>query len=118
MNLQTIHKAILTNSGASYSLKYGDLSGRNLWAYSIHKDREVKIPVSDFGPQDVKNYVLENSDLLSNDRYFLGAWIENGHVYLDVSKGDKSKQRAIKEAKANGQLAIFNLSTFETLNIQ
>ncbi len=124
MNLLSLTNEIKTNGGVSYSLFYGDIvakvqnSGKAGFAVSIFKDREIKLPIADLSTQIIKNYCLENSDLFADKDNFLGAWVEAGLVYLDISKLETSKQRALKLAKDNGQLAIFDLTNLETINVQ
>lgn len=117
MNLQKLHSAILSNGGASYSLRYGDLSGRKGYAVSVHKDREITITVREFGNNDLRNFVNENSDLLAMPDYFLGAWIEDNTVYLDVSKVVPSKALATKLCKQYGQKAYFDLANMKTIYV-
>ena len=113
MNLHKLSSEILTNGGATYSLAYGLITKG--YIVSPYKDREQTIPVSEFGPNDVRNFVAENADLLSLPDHYLGAWIENELVYLDVTQGFSAKASAIKVGKANGQKAIFDLNNLKTI---
>lgn len=117
MNLQTLTDTILKEGGASYSLTYGNLAGTKGYALSIYKDREAQIPVNEFNPNELRNFVNENSDLLSNEGHFIGAWVDNGIVYLDISVKIRVQKDAIKMARANKQLAIFDLLNLKTIEV-
>jgi hypothetical protein len=110
MNLRAID--ILNNGGCSYSLMFGPINSG--YAVSV-EGREEKIPVKSFGDLDIKNYVLENSDLLSLENYFLGAWVDGSTVYLDVSERFLNKDQALAEATARHQKAIYDLKEGETI---
>jgi hypothetical protein len=113
MNLHKLTSEILANGGATYSLAYGEI--KRGYVVSPYKDREQPVPVSEFGPNEVRNFVTENADLLSLADHYLGAWIEAGLVYLDVCRGFSSKQKAMRLGKANGQKAIFDLTNGKTI---
>lgn len=115
MNLRKLTDQILSNGGASYSLTYGNVTKG--YAVSPHKNRETQIPLPQFNNTALRNFVLENSDLLANEGHFLGAWIDNNIVYLDVSIAVTSKARAAKICKDSNQLAYFDLVNFKTIHI-
>lgn len=122
MNLSKLTNQILTDGGASYSLHYGDVvqsaqQKKQGFSVSIHKERELILPKQELNEVEIRNFCLENSDLLAEPNNFLGAWIEGNSVYLDVSTFVYSKQKAIKMAKDNNQLAIFDLVNLQTIYV-
>ena len=67
----------------------------------------------------LKNFYIENIvNFLDNKNLCLGGWVDNGRLYLDVSTVLYSKKEALRIASANGELAIFDLSTFETIYLK
>ena len=108
---------IRRNGGASYSLTYGDMAGRDGYAVSCYKPRERSVMALDLDATEVQDYILENSDLLAEKENFLGVWLNKGMYILDVTTFEKSKVKAIALAKANDQEAIFKLDTLETLYV-
>lgn len=41
---------------------------------------------------------------------YVGLWVDNGLIYLDLSINVKDKEKAIKKGLDNKQLAIYNIS--------
>lgn len=67
---------------------------------------------------DVTDYVEENAMylyLLPNA--FVGGWMDakSGKYYLDISQNVQDKEQALQLAAERKQLAIFDLSTFESI---
>lgn len=110
MNLRTLTDHILKEGGVSYSLTYGNLSGRKGYTVSPYKDREEKVSDSEFSANDLQAFIASNAELLAQDNHFIGAWVDNKIVYLDVSVLVASKKKALKMAKECNQLAIYNLT--------
>lgn len=48
---------------------------------------------------------------------FIGAWIDEGILYLDISKHVKSKHKALKLARSNYQLAIYDIKNNKSVYI-
>lgn len=67
---------------------------------------------------DVVDYVQENAEYLyAIPNAFVGGWLDfqTGKYYLDISENVQDKEMALKLAKERKQLAIFDLSTFESI---
>jgi hypothetical protein len=69
----------------------------------------------------VREFINNNSDLLlgRNDR-FLGGWLDGDDFYFDVATRfePKDAEKALETGRKSGQLAVFNLATFNTTYIQ
>lgn len=104
------------DGGFTIDARTGDDVTRG-FAVAAFKDRSKEIPVKNLTPDDLKSYVDSNSDLLSKPENKFGGWHdpETGHVWLDVSMVTTNKAKAIQKAKAENQIAIFDLSTFESI---
>ena len=68
---------------------------------------------------EIERYILRHPilDGAMSDAYFGGWSDENGITYLDHTLLFAHKHTAIHEAVRNGQKAIFNLETKETVNV-
>lgn len=71
---------------------------------------EVRIGTKAFSPQWLDHFILRNRTLLENPNYYVGAWVENGFVYLDISECTNSLEQATKLARQRNQLAIYDVS--------
>jgi hypothetical protein len=117
MNFKKILDHVRENGGVSYSVVYGNLSGKKGYAVSIYKDREVILPYSELTEAEVRNFYYENAELLAQPEHFFGIWVDNGNAYLDVSVIVRLKADALKLAKEKNQLAIFDLNKLETVYV-
>ena len=65
----------------------------------------------------VREFIDNNSDLLlgRSDR-FLGGWLDGDDFYFDVATRfePKDAEKALETGRESGQLAVFNLATFNT----
>jgi len=84
---------------------------------SLNKSTERDFPVSELSADHIRQYQEDHADELSQPGTYFGAWHNpsDGRVYLDVSTNFKDKDEAMKAAKKADQIAIFDLSTFDSL---
>lgn len=90
------------------------------FALSISPENEKRILLSerrDIIKEQIKQYVRDHRAEIKQSGNFLGGWIENGRLYLDISKVMRNKDEAMKAARAAKQLAIFDLVKGETINL-
>jgi hypothetical protein len=69
------------------------------------------------GPKILSNYMKRHKNDLGNGKNYLGTWLNEGKVYLDVSENIQSKSRATKIGRERNQLTIWdvaNLSEIDT----
>ncbi len=81
-------------------------------------DKEVVFNnFQEFNQVSVNNFIVENLNLLKRDNYFIGTWIYEGKIYLDISINLSSKSEAIKAGKKNNQLAIYDIVNCKSINL-
>ncbi len=104
------------NGGVTINLK-GDVPTAG-FAYSPYKDVETIIPQEKFSQTDIDNFVEKYYNRLSEDGNHLGVWIDEGKVYIDISKVNPDENAAVIDSLKNNQIGLFDLSTFETKNLK
>lgn len=114
MNLQNFLSDVLTNGGASFNIVTG--------IYNPNKGFFVSVPnreqqTTNLTANLLADFVNNNIDLLSNENYFLGGWVENSIVYLDVSEQIFDKRTALTQGINRNQLAIFDASNSSVINL-
>jgi len=121
-NLILFKKSILNNGGGSYNLLNGQLNPTDGFMVSI-ADHET-ILKNNWIPQlqyHIASYIKEKAHILcgglTNQRYFIGAWVENDDLYLDVSTKVTTREEAIRIAIDNGQKAYYDNGKQETIYI-
>lgn len=74
---------------------------------------ETKIPEGLFrshGADAVRRFERRNDGLLTREGAYVGAWVHEGYVYLDVSYHFVDEVMARLQGEAEKQLAIFDLA--------
>ncbi len=110
MSINKFYESIVENKGGSYNFVTGDFNPTTGFMVSI-KGCESRSLLSKFDKTVLNYFLVENIDKLCLDVYYLGAWIEGDNIYLDVSVRELNKSRALKLAKTNKQLAIYDCET-------
>jgi hypothetical protein len=106
-NLKEFVAAIIENGGATYNLAIGDTAHKG---YMVSKkgfemkflpETEVRVAVIQFMEKyGFELYEVEN---------FMGAWIDEGILYMDISNNFTKRSEAIREGYKNEQLAIYDV---------
>jgi hypothetical protein len=97
----------LANDGATVSLR-GQLVP--LSGYFVSEQGGTDVRADTFNGQDVLNFVISHIHELSRLGAYLGSWIEDGQVFLDVSYHYYSRDDAMRSARDNAQLAIWDIA--------
>jgi len=82
---------------------------------SIYPQYERKLTT--VSESDIAQYLFDHIDVLSQPGHYLGAWVDNSTVYLDVSI-NAPLERALDLARQHNQLAVFDLATFDSVYVQ
>jgi len=116
MNLQNFYNELVNNNGASYSIVNGILNPNNGYFVSL-PNRELQINRNAFSTSVLADFINNNIDLLSNENNFVGGWIENDVVYLDVSEQITDKRTALNLGVQRNQLAIYDANNDKVINL-
>lgn len=102
-----IVKKTLVNGGSTTSLKGKQVN--NGYMVSLEK-KELKM--KHFDSKILRVFISKNIKLLLSGVAFLGTWKDEqtNVIYLDCSVNIKSLDRAMKVARENKQLAIYDLN--------
>ncbi len=105
MNYQNFLSETIDNNGATLGINGQQLT--NGFLVSLEQFGEV-IPLHKVESETIPNYVSKNQTELNKENCFLGSWINDGSVYLDVTMLTIDKRKAIEIAYKNNQLAIYD----------
>jgi hypothetical protein len=130
MSFSKFIRDVKARKGASYNIVTDDYNPSTGYMVSL-KGSESKSAMTDDERELLKRisaYVEEYIDLLAEDGRYLGAWVVNEApyvrwkktdiLYLDVSVNIANLDEALAFAEANGQKAIYDCSTGESINVQ
>ena len=104
------------HGGSTFSLFFGNLAGRNLYAVSVYPERGSRIPSRLLTNTALTMFIEGNMDLLSDPRCCVGTWEEDGYVYLDVSAALENSEQAIRLGMQYNQIAIYSLREGAVIN--
>lgn len=108
-----LYNEILKNGGLTLNKDFEKIDKKDGFMVSIEGfERKLK----HFTYEDVKAVVNEYKDLLKGCLY-LGFWIDEGNLYIDISKWFRDKSEALKFGKQNKQIAIYNIKTSESIKV-
>lgn len=82
---------------------------------SVNKDTEVKMPLRDLTSAHVADYMSTHQQTLKDPNNYLGGWVYKGNVYLDISRHTPDREEALRLARANKQLGIYDIGKGETV---
>lgn len=116
MNLKQFFTSILANGGGTYSFATGELNPTTGYFVSI-QGHEKLVDANTFEQKDLSDFVYANSEELYKENRFIGAWVFEGEVYLDVSTQVTDKAKAIRIGMINNQKAIFDADNSLVINL-
>ena len=111
ITLATI-KSIKRNGGATFN-KYGERVTMKT-GYQVSKCDLLIIPVDELDKFIVKELL---GRLISRGEY-LGLWIDNGNVYIDISCRIPTKSKAMEMGRELNQLSVLRWSDCECLAVE
>jgi len=76
---------------------------------------EEQLYFDDFDNKDLKNFIAKNAIHLHNDNRFVGGWVNDNKVYLDISVSIEDLESAIYIGMHNNQKAIFDCANSKTI---
>lgn len=112
-NLKKFVAATLQNGGASFSLQTGELNPTSGYMVAISGHEKIIPNVTDNNQLQyiIADYIKENAIILAagiSCDTFIGTWLHENKLYLDVSQNVADKASAVRMAVDNNQLAIWD----------
>lgn len=97
--------------GATYSLRFGDMSGQPLYSVSLWPERGRKVLGNTVKLRALQSFIMENMELLNDPRGCIGLWYnaDENATYLDITAALPNQQEAQELAVQYDQIAIFDL---------
>ena len=104
---------IIENKGATLDGNYNDFKSDVGYMVSI-KGQEVKVNKNDI--QGIKKEIKKKREFIKNKRgLYIGLWLDNDIMYVDVSIHIIDYLEALEVARNNDQLAIFDLKKKDSI---
>ena len=104
---------IIKNGGATLDYNYNNFKSDIGFMVSL-KGQEVKIDKNDI--QEIKKEIEKKREFIKDKRgLFIGLWLDNDMMYIDVSVHIVNYLRALEVARNNEQLAIYDLKNSDSI---
>jgi hypothetical protein len=81
------------------------------YAVAAHPERGEIHAEEGFSAEDLRAFRDRNADLLTNPRLHIGAWTDEGKIYLDIVEVEPNRRVARKLGRERNQIAIYDLKT-------
>lgn len=121
MNLKQFVKDTLNKGGASFNLVTGEYNPNFGYMVATSKNTEIKIKIDRFSNYEVAKFIKDHAlilcgNLISSNK-FLGSWVHEGYVYLDISTLEINLNVASLLGLEADQLAIFCNKTKSAISL-
>ena len=105
----------LANGGSSLNYITGELDPKVGYFVSIQGHESTYI-AEKFGSLSVGHY-FEKVAFVLRPELFIGSWVHEGNVFMDLSEQITDKRRAIELGYARNQLAIYDAARGEVITL-
>lgn len=110
-NIKNIIEEIKKNNGGTYNKELKSISASKGFMVSL-QGYEKKCKTE----QEIEKAIKENMEIIKGlDNAYLGAWIDEGITYIDISILVDNKKDALEMGKINNQLAIYDIENNESI---
>ena len=110
-----ILQKVIKNSGITLN---NDMTEKTSLKYiSSIKGNEIKKDLKTITFQEFLTTMNEIQKSAKKENVLIGLWIDNGYLYIDISKEFTNKKECINFGKQNNQLAIFDGIKKEVIKI-
>lgn len=115
-SLEIVVELILENGGGTFDPASLDPFTAPGYFASV-EGQEVKVPLAAFNPFSLDRFIAEKEHFFVEPGLLLGAWVDDGQVYLDISHYFLDLDEAMQFGRDNNQLAIYDGVKGEVINL-
>lgn len=117
VQMKSLANYINANGGMTYNLKSNKMLTSG---YMVGNGKNEMIIKGKVNERNIMEYIQEYRNDLLKDNHNFGAWYNeaDGHTYLDTSISFNDYNEAVLFAKANDEIAIFDLSTLTEIRLK
>ena len=104
---------IIENKGATLDYNYNNFKSENGFMVSL-KGQEIKVNKNDI--EEIKKEIENKREFIKDKKgLFIGLWLEDDILYIDVSVHIINYLRALEVARNNEQKAIYDLKNSDSI---
>ena len=116
MNLSNLFYELALNNGFSYNINTGESNPTTGYMVSLSGFEEL-FYFDDFESKNITNYIAKHINKLSDEQCFLGGWVTENQVFLDVSINLQDLELAILYGINGDQQSIFDCANNKTIEL-
>ena len=104
------------NSGVSYNMITKEYNPNKGYFVSL-PNLETKVSLQSLSVDDIVTFINKHRSLLQDKTKFIGGWIDNEVVYLDISEQIFDKREALERGYKHSQLAIYDANESKVIDL-
>ena len=116
MNANKFIQLLKDNSGVSYNMVTKEYNPNKGYFVSL-PNLETKVSLQSLSVDDIATFINKHRSLLQDKTKFIGGWIDNEVVYLDISEQIFDKREALERGYKHSQLAIYNANEGKVVDL-
>ncbi len=116
MNANKFIQLLKDNSGASYNMITKEYNPNKGYFVSL-PNLETKVSLQSLSVDDIVTFINKHRSLLQDKTKFIGGWIDNDTVYLDISEQIFDKREALERGYKHNQLAIYDANKGKVIDL-
>ena len=105
-------KKMIKNGGATLDYNYNNFNASTGFIVSLD-GYEAKIDIDNI--EAIKKAIENKKEIAQKIKGYIGLWVDNGLMYIDISKHIINYNRALEVARNNKQLAIYDLKNNKSI---
>ena len=116
MNANKFIQLLKENSGVSYNMTTKEYNQNKGFFVSL-PNLETKVSLQSLSVDDIVTFINKHRSLLQDKTKFIGGWVDNDTVYLDISEQIEDKREALERGYKHNQLTIYNANKGEVIDL-
>ena len=116
MNANKFIQLLKDNSGVSYNMITKEYDPNKGFFVSL-PNLETKVSLQSLSVDDIVTFINKHRSLLQDKTKFVGGWIDNNIVYLDISEQIENKREALELGYKHNQLAIYDANLRQVIDL-
>lgn len=115
MKNERLIKNIIENKGATLTSELQNANLNKGYMVSIPNYERVVSLDSLSSVEEIESTLNEYKTIAKKNNAFIGCWVYENNLYINLSKNYKRLKNAIRIGKQNAQLGIYDLSINDTI---
>ena len=116
MNANKFIQLLKENKGVSYNMVTKEYNPNKGFFVSL-PNLETKVSLNSLSIDNIVTFINRHRTLLQDKTKFIGGWIDNNIVYLDISEQIENKREALELGYKHNQLAIYDANLGQVIDL-